>query len=125
MATKSLARDFLYTDDYLYAPEPYWERLRNDQPLFHDERAGFWMLSRYDDVVAVLRDHETYSTLPYRRIFRPVIGPTFVEMDGEDHDVRRAIVAPTLVGNRLEAYRARIDASVAALVDAMPASGRV
>ena len=117
MATESLSNDFLYTQDYLFAPEPYWERLRHDQPLFRDPNAGFWLLSRYDDVVALLRDHETYATLPYRRIFRPVIGPTFVEMDGADHDELRAIVAPSLVGNSLAAYRPLVERSVRTLID--------
>jgi len=125
MAIESLARDFLYTEDYLYSPEPYWELLRHDEPLFHDERGGFWMLSRYDDVVAVLRDHETYSTLPYRRIFRPVIGPTFVEMDGDDHDELRAVVAPSLVGNSLSAYRPLVERSVRSLLDGLPPGPRI
>ena len=125
MATGTLASDFLYTTEYAYDPAPYWERLRSDQPLFHDERAGFWMLSRYDDVVAVFRDHETYSTLPYRRIFRPVIGPTFVEMDGDDHDELRAIVAPSLVGNSLASYREPVERSVRSLIDRFPAGDRL
>lgn len=33
-----------------------------------------------------------------------VIGPTMVQMDGADHDVRRAIVAPALVGRQLEQH---------------------
>jgi len=125
VTTASLASDFLYSDDYLYAPELYWARLRNDHPLFHEEQAGFWMLSRYDDVVAVLRDHETYSTLPYRRIFRPVIGPTFVEMDGDDHDELRAVVAPSLVGKPLASYRPLVERSVRSLFDRLPSDARI
>lgn len=114
--TVTLRPGFMYSPGYLVDPFPYWRHLREDQPLYRDEQAGFWMLSRYDDVVAVLRDHETYATLPYQRIFRPVIGPTFVEMDGSDHDIRRALVAPALVGKRLERYREVVDHSVVSLL---------
>ncbi|HVW18869.1 MAG TPA: cytochrome P450 [Solirubrobacteraceae bacterium] len=107
---------FIQSPDYMLNPYPYWRRLREERPLYRDEQADFWMLSRYDDVVAVLTDDATYATSPYERIFRPVIGPTFVEMDGREHDVRRALVAPALVGQRLERYRALVERSVAALL---------
>ncbi len=88
----------LHSAPYELDPFPFWERLRHEQPLFHDTIDDRWLLTRYDDVVSVFRDHETYSTLPYRRIFTDVIGPTMVQMDGPDHDIRRAIVAPEMVG---------------------------
>ena len=83
----------LHADAYFDDPFPVWERLRHDQPLFHDTVDDRWLLTRYDDVAAVFRDHDTYSTKPYLRIFTDVIGPTMVQMDGSDHDVRRAIEA--------------------------------
>ena len=92
----------LHAQPYFDDPFPVWERLRHDQPLFHDTVDDRWLLTRYDDVATVFRDHETYSTRPYERIFTDVIGPTMVQMDGDDHDVRRAIVAPVLVGRKLE-----------------------
>ena len=119
MAT-TLDSSFLYTEEYLRDPTPYWSRLRHDAPLLFDEQGEFWLLSRYHDVVSVLLDFETYSTLPYRRIFRPVIGPTFVEMDGQDHDSRRAIVAPALVGNALGSYRPLVEQSVAKIAATLP-----
>ena len=111
-----------YFDD----PFPVWERLRHDQPLFHDTVDDRWLLTRYDDVAEVFRDHETYSTAPYERIFTDVIGPTMVQMDGEDHDVRRSIVAPVLVGRKLETnYLPLIDSVVEGLLDKFPATGPI
>jgi cytochrome P450 len=115
----TLSSDFFQSPDYLTDPFPYWRRLREDQPLYRDQQSDFWMLSRYDDVVAVLTDHEAYATLPYERIFRPVIGPTFVEMDGAEHDIRRSLVAPALVGKRLERYRDLVEDSVATLLEGL------
>ena len=104
-----------------------WGRAaRHDQPLFHDTVDDRWLLTRYDDVAAVFRDHETYSTKPYERIFTDVIGPTMVQMDGDDHDVRRSIVAPVLVGRKLETnYVPLIDTVVDDLLDRLPTSGSI
>ena len=90
--------DDLHAQPYFDDPFPVWERLRHDQPLFHDTVDDRWLLTRYDDVATVFRDHETYSTRPYERIFTDVIGPTMVQMDGDDHDVRRSIVARSSSG---------------------------
>jgi len=116
----------LHSGAYFDDPFPVWERLRHDQPLFHDTVDDRWLLTRYDDVAAVFRDHETYSTKPYERIFTDVIGPTMVQMDGDDHDVRRAIVAPVLVGRKLETNSLPlIDTVVADLLDKLPRSGPI
>lgn len=116
----------LHRQPYFDDPFPVWQRLRHDQPLFHDTVDERWLLTRYDDVAAVFRDHETYSTRPYERIFTDVIGPTMVQMDGDDHDVRRSIVAPVLVGRKLEHnYLPLIDAVVDNLLVKLPATGRV
>ena len=49
-----------------------------------------------------------------------------VQMDGADHDVRRAIVAPALVGRQLEQhYLPLVDAVVDDLFDRLPADGPV
>jgi len=116
----------LHTQAYFEDPFPVWERLRHEQPLFHDTVDDRWLLTRYDDVAVVFRDHATYSTRPYERIFTDVIGPTMVQMDGDDHDIRRAIVAPVLVGRKLETDSLPLIASVVAdLLERLPAAGPI
>ena len=116
----------LHTQAYFQDPFPAWERLRHDQPLLHDTVDDRWLLTRYDDVATVFREHTVYSTRPYERIFTEVIGPTMVQMDGDDHDVRRAIVAPVLVGRQLTThYGGLVEQVVDALVASLPARGTV
>jgi cytochrome P450 len=116
----------LHASAYFDDPFPVWEQLRHEQPLFHDTVDDRWLLTRYDDVAAVFRDHDTYSTKPYERIFTDVIGPTMVQMDGDDHDVRRSIVAPVLVGRKLETNSLPlIDTVVRDLLDQLPDRGRI
>ena len=57
----------LLDHDLFAAREPWdvFERLRHDAPVYwHDEPGGrgFWNVTRYDDVVAVLKDTETFSS---------------------------------------------------------------
>ena len=43
-------------------PYPVYRRLRDEAPLYHDGRADVWAFSRFDDVQAVSKDWETYSS---------------------------------------------------------------
>lgn len=43
-------------------PYPVYRRLRDEAPLYHDERLDLWALSRFDDVQAAAKDWETFST---------------------------------------------------------------
>src|SRR5438132_11050235 len=41
--------------EFIVDPYPTYHRLRADDPVHHNP-LGFWVLTRYDDVVAALRD---------------------------------------------------------------------
>jgi cytochrome P450 len=43
-------------------PYPVYRRLRDEAPLYHDEEADVWAFSRFEDVSAVSKDWETYSS---------------------------------------------------------------
>ena len=66
MATKGLTLDLL--DHDLFADHEPWElfeRLQREAPVyFHPEPdgRGFWALTKYDDVLAVLKDPKTFSS---------------------------------------------------------------
>ena len=57
-----LAQDNLLAPDVLYNPYAYFADLRETDPVHWNERWGGWLILRYDDVVKVLRDHETFSS---------------------------------------------------------------
>jgi cytochrome P450 len=48
----------------------------------------------HDEVVAVLRDHETYSSKVLAEIMGPMLGHTMIAMDEPEHLAHRALVAP-------------------------------
>jgi cytochrome P450 len=42
-------------------PNAFYQAMRNEDPVHYDEKLGMWLVSRYDDIVTVLRDPLTYS----------------------------------------------------------------
>jgi cytochrome P450 len=64
--TESVAREDrpLVWDALIQLDDPYplYRRMRDEAPLYHDEREDVWAFSRFDDVQAVSKDWETYSS---------------------------------------------------------------
>ena len=113
----------LHDQNYFNDPFPIWEQMRHEHPIFHDTIDNRWLITRYDDAAEVFRNHAIYSAKPYSR-FGDVIGQTMVQMDGKDHDIRRSIVAPVMVGKRLENdYQPLIDGAIDRLLAKLPQSG--
>ncbi len=56
----------LYYDPYEYAldadPHGAWKRLRDEAPLYRNDRYDFWALSRFEDVLNASLDHETFQS---------------------------------------------------------------
>ncbi|MCZ8381946.1 cytochrome P450 [Mycobacterium sp. CPCC 205372] len=50
--------DFAIDDD----PYPIWRRMREEAPLYYNEKHNFYALSRWDDVTRALPDWETYRS---------------------------------------------------------------
>lgn len=91
----------LHSEEFFRNPFPTFKFLRNEEPIFYDEIDKRWVVTRYSDVVDILRNHKVFSAEPYSR-FTDVIGLTMAHMDGKDHDSRRSIVAPPMVGKKLD-----------------------
>ena len=51
-----------YSDDYFDSPFETYRQMRDEAPLYYSEKYDFWALTRYDDVSAAIRDHETFSS---------------------------------------------------------------
>jgi cytochrome P450 len=53
-------------DPYSYAthqnPYPIYRRLRDEAPLYHNEKYGFWAVSRFEDCKAVLKNFSVFSS---------------------------------------------------------------
>jgi cytochrome P450 len=94
--------------DGLLRDDPYalYAALRDESPVYFSERHRFWALSRYEDVLATMRDWETFSTAEGVDIdgTGDAYGPgDFLEEDPPRHDFLRAVVRAAFVPKRLRA----------------------
>lgn len=102
--------DFAVHED----PYPFYERLREEAPVYHNEEDGFWALSRHADVSAALRDEKRFSSRNGLRIEPPFWGPqaerffSFVAMDPPRHTRMRALVTSAFTPRRVAALEPRL-----------------
>ncbi len=86
-----------FSPTFFNDPYPTYRRLRDEAPVYHNERYGFWALSRYEDVVAAHRDWETYTSthgldLVMLTSDEPV-PPSMIMMDPPEHHRMRLLVS--------------------------------
>lgn len=65
--------------DVLRCPAIMNRRLRDDAPVFRDPGSGIYFISRYEDVVAMAMDYETFSSV--------MPGPTSRAVNSDDAEV--------------------------------------
>src|SRR3954453_9621728 len=103
-------------------PYPTYRRLRNEAPLYYNEKYDFYGLSRADDVEAALRDHERLSSAKgdILEVVKadPVMPPgVFINEDPPFHTVHRALVSRVFTPRRINALEDKIRAFCAACLD--------
>lgn len=82
--------DILKIETHTDAWETYrW--LREEDPVYWDETNELWVISRYDDVVAISRDPETWTSEEGNRA-KLGKDASFIHMDGPEHLKRRGLI---------------------------------
>jgi len=113
----------------LYETDSHWryfERLRAEAPVHYCKDSSFgpyWSVTRYDDIMSVDKDHETYSSFP-----AIVLGDNppdftvtqFIAMDPPRHDSQRKGVTPAVSPTSLAAMEPLIRERVAGIMDDLP-----
>jgi cytochrome P450 len=110
-------------------PYPVYRRLRDEAPLYHNERLGFWALSRYDDVLAGFKDTDRLSNAGGVSLDRPTgrdaaETASFLAMDPPRHDRMRALVARGFTPKRVADLEPRIRAVAVGHIARFAARGR-
>jgi cytochrome P450 len=112
--------------------DPYalYRRLRDEAPAYWNPDLRFWVLSRFDDVFAGFRDHETFSSrggvaLEARR---PVTkkrssDDMLIELDPPEHTVLRKLVSRAFTTNRVAKMEAQVREIVDGYIDRVAARG--
>ena len=108
----------------------YWHdlfaRLRAESPVhFQPESpAGpFWSVTRYEDIVAIERDTDTFSSEPSIAILDPepdMILKMFIAMDPPEHDDQRRAVHHVVAPRNLKEFESLIRERTIEVLDGLP-----
>jgi cytochrome P450 len=114
-------------------PYPFYARLRAESPV-HRMKQSFWLptvwvVSRYADVLAVLKDdrfsNDFTSKMPWTPRSTRALTHTMLNRDPPDHTRLRALVNKAFTPRVVEAMRTRVQALCNDLLDAAEARGDV
>jgi len=133
-------------------PYPIYRKLRDDHPVYWSKERNLYCVSRFDDVMEVLRDHETYSSkamyemlmgggattqlswqalrfvgyLALKGRINPLglrSGRSIVAEDGQSHTDMRSVVNRGFTPARIAAWEARAQEIVDERMGAIELSG--
>lgn len=85
-------------------PHPTWRRMRDDVPLYRNDRFDFWALSRFQDVLDASVDAETYSSARgtvLEIMNKELRARPMIFMDAPEHDQLRALVSRAFSPRRI------------------------
>ncbi|OBG94382.1 cytochrome [Mycobacterium sp. E136] len=118
--------DELYYDPYDVAidvdPYPVYRRLRDESPVYYNDKFGFWGLSRFADVENALRDVENLSSAKGDILevvkAEPVMPlGVFINEDPPLHTVHRLLVSRAFTPRKMAAIEDQVRAFCAACLD--------
>ena len=122
----------LYYDPYDFAidanPYPVWRRLRDEAPLYFNEKYEFFAVSRFDDCERALVDWRTYSSARgtvlelLKMDFESPPGSIIFE-DPPTHDVHRGLLSRVFTPRRVNGLEPKIREYCAARLDPLVGSG--
>jgi cytochrome P450 len=114
--------------EFVADPYPTYQRLREADPVHHSP-LGFWVLTRYEDVVACLRDprfaKEAIAAFVAARLgVAPLgIGLSMLDRDPPDHTRLRGLVSKAFTPRVVEGLRPHIQQIVDGLLDRVEDKG--
>jgi cytochrome P450 len=109
-------------------PYPVWKRMRDDAPLYYNEKYDFYALSRFADVDAGLSDWRTYisgkgTLLELIKADVKMPKGNVLFEDPPSHDAHRAVLAKVFRPRDIAALEPKIRAYCAETLDRFVGSG--
>ncbi len=115
--------------EFVADPYPMYHRLRAEDPVHHSP-LGFWVLTRYPDVLAMLRDPRlikepiaAFVAARFGVAVPPGLGLSMLDRDPPDHTRLRGLVSKAFTPRALERLRPEIQQIVDGLLDEVRGRG--
>ncbi|EHI10551.1 cytochrome P450 [Mycolicibacterium thermoresistibile] len=120
-----------FSEDYFNGPWQTYRRLRDEAPVYYNAEWDFWALSRFDDVAAATKDHETFSSAkgatldmvkaPEQSIPVPKV---IISMDPPEHNRMRKLVSSVFTPRAVAALEDMVREKIYRLIERLdPAAG--
>lgn len=132
---QSLTYD-LFAPEIIANPYPLYKRIREEDPVHYEASLGYWILTRYQDVEAALRDEQLSSerrTLFIQQLgnldvsliqnFLQLTGNSMIEKDPPDHSRMRKLANQGFTTRALESWRSIIQKTTDTLLDRVQHQG--
>jgi cytochrome P450 len=122
----------LYYDPYDFEidtnPYPVWKRLRDEQPLYHNDRYDFYALSRFEDVERCSIDWKTYSSargtlLEIIKSGMQIPPGSIIFEDPPTHDIFRSLLTRVFTPRKINAIEPKVREFCARSLDRLVGSG--
>jgi cytochrome P450 len=117
--------------EFVADPYPMYQRLQADDPVHHSP-LGFWVLTRYADVIASLRDPRlikepiaAFVAARFGMQVPPGLGLSMLDRDPPDHTRLRGLVSKAFTPKALERLRPSIQQIVNGLLDRVEGEGEM
>jgi cytochrome P450 len=124
--------DEIYYDPYDFDidvdPYPVWKRLRDEAPLYYNEKYEFFAVSRFDDVERCSVDWRTYlsgkgSVLEMIKQGIDIPPGSILFEDPPTHDVHRSLLSRVFTPRRIAELEPKVRAFCANSLDPLMGSG--
>jgi cytochrome P450 len=109
-------------------PYPIWKRLRDERPLYYNERYDFYALSRFEDVERALVDWRTYSSargtvLELIKSGVEIPRGSIIFEDPPDHDLHRGLLSRVFTPRKMGAIEPKVREFCARCLDPLVGAG--
>jgi cytochrome P450 len=122
----------VYYDPYDFEidsdPYPVWKRLRDEEPLYYNEKYDFYALSRFDDVERASVDWKTYTSskgtlLELIKSGMELPPGSIIFEDPPTHDLHRGLLSRVFTPKKMNALEPKIRELCARSLDPLVGTG--
>jgi cytochrome P450 PksS len=126
----------LFAPEFLTNPYPLYKHIREENPVYYEASLGYWILTRYQDVEAALRDERLSAdrrTLFIQQLghldvsliqnFLQLTSNSMIEKDPPEHSRMRKLANQGFTTRALESWRSIIQKTTDTLLDQVQHQG--